>query len=161
VTGTKQRLNHTGRELVLHPQEQKESHTEAGRTMPDFQPPLRPSIEGVYALPKGEARQAAMRGYMEALEQYDDALVAWELATARNVALIFDHSDAVHAITRNIGGGWRTTSFSKIDHMPICHFGYSSRIAALREERGSRRIERIPFEVEPLKPAYIRDIQLI
>lgn len=129
--------------------------------MPDFLPPLRPSIEAVYALPKGEARREAMRGYMDALARFDDDLVAWERATPDNVALIFDHEDAVHSITRNIGGGWRTTSFSKLDHMPICHFSYSSRIAALREERGSRRIECIPFTVEPLTPAYVRDIQLI
>ena len=136
-------------ELILHQKKQPDPASTEKRALPAFQPPLPPILGNVRVLPKVE-RLTAMRAHLDAMARFYDDLAAWERAFPVNVALVFDSSDSdVHAITRNIGGGWRTTSFSKLDHQPNGHAVFSSRLAALQEERGRVRLTRIPFAVEP------------
>jgi hypothetical protein len=82
-------------------------------------------------------------------------LAAWEAALPASARLIFYDDPSVVRIVSpsfSVPGGWRTTSFSALDHMPMGHLEHRSRFDALKEaiDRTAIRLAFFPFEVEPL-----------
>lgn len=113
-----------------------------------FQPPEAPRLPR--GLPEGE-RKSAFEKYREDSKAFGQALIAWEKAQPEKQPLIFESENMVNAITPNIGGGWRTTSFVKSDRMAWGHEVYKTRLEAVQHEvyQGNKRIDRIPFQIEP------------
>jgi hypothetical protein len=91
--------------------------------------------------------------HMEAINDYEKAVEEWETKQPKNKPLIFQHDNRVVAITPDFNDPkypWRATSFSNTDHMPIGHDVFKTRAEAVRAQHGAERIEKIPFQVEPL-----------
>ena len=109
---------------------------------PGFQPPRPPRPV------KGEP----FSEYERKMEEYDSAYDDWMKTIPSNQGLIFDSGGVIYTVTKDPGGKWRTTSWSKKDRMPIGHELFENRELAIRSMRHNRRIEAVPFQVEPLPP---------
>lgn len=114
---------------------------------PLSQPPPKPpfderralGLEGEQAQQKFEAEQAA----------YHAAFAEWLSTIPENQAIVFQNGKQFSAVTRDPGGGWRTTAFDSVLEMPWGHEEYATRLEAARQLATWTRIEDLPFTVKP------------
>jgi hypothetical protein len=79
---------------------------------PKLEIPKQPDLISAKGMTKEEA-DASWDKYQEDLGKYLKDIAEWEKAQPANKPIIFkSESGLYHSITPNIGGGWRTTSFS-------------------------------------------------
>ncbi|MBU6231541.1 hypothetical protein KGP36_02635 [Patescibacteria group bacterium] len=87
---------------------------------------------------KGKALKDAFAEEREKWKKYDEDLKAWEAAQPQNKGIVFRSDTGTHyAVTRDPGGGWRVTTFSKLfkDDQRLAPWGHElfpSRYEALK-----------------------------